>query len=288
MQRIEAGSPFDVVIVCNGGDLNPLVLPPGFESLNIQVFNRENTHYNQGAWDHGWRAVAGYEFFLMVQDECTIVSPGWVEQFEFRITSDLQIGLLGEQINWTQMSWAYVREATDRDLGNSVWPANEPLHPIDSYQQMMMRRGIDKGQEATYLNSIILFTSRKVLEEVGGFPFMGLGYREAVGCEIAFSRVIASRGYKVTRIRGTDFAFLSHRQWAPSSLRWVARRNKLRQVLHRLGLRAKPQYHQVDRPQPLAALSEAAAWIGSGIDRNVSAQVSYPIQIGREGMREVG
>ena len=133
------------------------------------------------------------------------------------MTRDLKVGLLGEQLIWSCMSWSYVREATDRDLGNSVWPVDESLHPIDFYQDMMEKKGIPKGEEATYINSIVMFTSRKILEEVGGFPLMGLSYREAVASEIATSRVIASRGYKVTRIKGDDLAVISHRQWVPSS-----------------------------------------------------------------------
>jgi hypothetical protein len=104
----------------------------------------------------------------------------------------------------------------------------------------MEQRGIPKGDEATFLSSIVLFTSRKILEEVGGFPLMGLSYREAVGCEIAMSRLIMSRGYRISRIKTDDLAVIGHRQWTQASLRGVAIRNKLRIVLQRLGLKRRP------------------------------------------------
>jgi hypothetical protein len=241
MQTIDAGSPFDVVIVANGGDLKPLVLPPRFDSLKARVFNRENTYYNLGAWDYGWQKVEGYEFFLFIQDECYLKRPGWVEQYEFRMTRDLNIGLLGEQINWSRMSWSFIRESTDRDLGNIVWPVDEPYHPIDTYQMLMEQKGIPKGDEATYLNSIVFFTSRKILEEIGGFPLMGLSYREAIACEVATSRVIASRGYKVTRVTRDDLSVISHRQWTATATLWRQSRDKLREVLYWLGLKRKPR-----------------------------------------------
>ena len=48
MQKIDAGSPFDLVIVANGGEIVLLVLPPRFDSLRARVLNRENTYYNLG------------------------------------------------------------------------------------------------------------------------------------------------------------------------------------------------------------------------------------------------
>ena len=241
MQNVDAGCPFDVAVVSNGGDLTPLEIPSRFDSLKIRaVFNRENTYYNLGAWEHGWRSVQGYKFFLFIQDECALVSRNWVAEYEYRMDRDLRIGLLGEDINWNRMSWSYIREATDRDLGNSIWPPDEPVHPIDKYQQLMEEKGIDKGDEATYLNSIILFTSREILEKIGGFPLMGLSYREAIGCEVAISRAIAALGLKVTRVKEEDFCLVSHRQWLPQTIRWRKRRDRLRGILQRLGLKRKP------------------------------------------------
>lgn len=239
MQTLDAGCPFDVVVVSNGGNAAPLVIPARFDGLKVRVFNRENTHYNIGAWEHGWRNVEGYEFFLFLQDECFLKRARWLEPYEFRMSRDPGIGLLGEMIRWDQMSWPFIRASTDRDLGPGAWPAGEAMHPIDAYQHQMERRGISKGDEATFLSSIILFTSRKILEEVGGYPLFGLSYRDAVATEVAFSRAIAAKGYRLSRIKEDDLYYISHFQWKSSSLRWAARRDKLRGILRRVGLKRR-------------------------------------------------
>ena len=78
MPTLIAGCPFDIV-VSNVGDVTPPVILARFDSPKVRVFNRENTHYNIGAWEHGWRNVEGYEFFLFLQDECFLKHPRWLE-----------------------------------------------------------------------------------------------------------------------------------------------------------------------------------------------------------------
>ena len=105
----------------------------------------------------------------------------------------------------------------------------------------MKLRSSPKGDEATFLNSIILFTSRKILEEVGGYPLFGLSYRDAAATEVAFSRAIAAKGYRLSRIKEDDLYYISHYQWKSSSLWWAARRDKLRGILQRVGLKRRPR-----------------------------------------------
>jgi hypothetical protein len=98
MRKFDAGCPFDLVISCNGGDVKPLTLPSKFRSLRPRIFNRENTGWNLGAWDHAWRMTSGYDFFLFLQDDCFLKSQNWVYDFQFRAENDDGIGLLGETI----------------------------------------------------------------------------------------------------------------------------------------------------------------------------------------------
>jgi hypothetical protein len=236
MQKIDAGAPFDLLVVCNGGLETPLTLPVRFDSLRPRIINRENTGYNLGAWDCGWREAGGYEYYLFLQDDCFLKRTNWVGDFEFRMSRDEGIGLLGETIMWEHQSWRYLREATDRDLGRSAWREDESVHPIDAYLALLEQRGIPRGDCGTHLQSLILFTSRRILEEIGGFPIMGSDYQAAVACEIALSRLVASRGYRLSRIGSSSFSYIGHRQWKEGnqmnvSLRWrvsVLRKRLLR------------------------------------------------------------
>ena len=224
MQRVGAGSPFDLVIVCNGGLERPLALPAHFDSLRPRIINRENVGYNLGAWDCGWREAGEYEFYLFLQDDCFLKEKNWVGDFEFRMSRDQGVGLLGETMMWEGRSWRFIREATDRDLGPLAWPEGEPLHPIDAYLAFLQERGIPPGECGTHLQSLILFTSRRILEEIGGFPISISNYRTAVACEVALSRLVESRGYRLSRVGSRSFSYIGHRQWNDGrmnvSLRW--------------------------------------------------------------------
>jgi hypothetical protein len=236
MQKVDAGSPFDTVIVANGGDLAPVVLPSRFDDLRATVINRENHGYNIEAWDVGWRDKA-YEFYLFLQSECFLKTRNWVADFEFRMARDRGIGLLGERYLWEQMTWSFIREATDRDLGDSVWPKGEPLHPIDNIRDHLERHGYPLTDLGSHLVSIIQFTSRAVLEEVNGYPRLGSTYRAACAGEIGFSRVIASKGYRISKIRDRDFSVIGHRQYTLSYDLHFNARNKLRSALKKVGLK---------------------------------------------------
>ena len=237
MTRVEAGSPFDLIIVCNGGDENPYTLPPAFDRLCARVLNRENTGLNIGAWEHGWRAAGGYEAYLFLQDECFLKKPGWVSEFEFRMGSDPGIGLLGESIMWDRMSWSYIRTATDRDLG-SGWFEGESVHPLDAYQAFLLRRGIDPGPVGTHLQSLIWFTREEILREIGGLP-TGVSYREAVACEIALSRLIESRGYRISKVKDRPFELIGHRQWTATDRFKRDTRRRVAFFLKGLGFRRR-------------------------------------------------
>ena len=120
MLRIDPGAPFDTLIVVNGGDVKPLILPARYYSLRAKVINRVNHGYNIEAWDIGWRMNTTYEYYLFLQSECFLKRAGWISDFEFRMSRDAGIGLLGEVFFWEQKTWPFIREATDRDLGRSA------------------------------------------------------------------------------------------------------------------------------------------------------------------------
>jgi len=239
MMKLDAGSPFDVVVVTNGGDIRPLTLPPRFAPLRPRLIDRENVGYNLGAWEQGWRESEGYEYYLFLQDECFLKRPGWVGDFEFRMDRDPGVGLLGERFMWERMSWGYIREATDRDLGDSVLSPDEPGHPVQVVQDLLNRHGLPVTETGEHLLALVHFTSRKILEEIGGYPIVGRSYREAVACEVGISRLIQSRGYRISLIKDTRFTLIGHRQWTARhdfQQRW---RGRARGLLNRLGIRRR-------------------------------------------------
>lgn len=234
MQKVPAGAPFDVLIVCNGGDEKPLVPRPGFESLNVRIINRENAGWNLGAWEAGWRASPGYDYFLFLQAECFIRNPDWIARFVHRIERDSGIGMLGERLMWQQMTWDYVRAATELDLGARGPVPEGVLESIARYQRLLVERGIDPGSLGTHLVSIILFLQRSVLEEIGGFPLIGESYLEAVGCEIGLSKLVEARGYRISQVADDAFSRIGHTQWSGRESGFRSLLSRMRSAVRRL------------------------------------------------------
>ena len=215
MLKIDAGTAYDLAIVCNGGDESPLVLPRKFDALRAKIFNRENVGYNIMAWDFGWRSVGNYEYYLFLQDECFLKKTGWISEFEYRMEIDEGIGILGEYIMWDNMSWPYIRQATDRDLGTS-WYSGESMHPIEFYQNFLTKHNIPLTQLGSHVMCIILFTKLTTLQEINGFTNC-ISYREAVSSEIGLSRLVASKGYRISYVKDERFVMIGHYQWIKHS-----------------------------------------------------------------------
>ena len=234
MQRHSAGAPYDVLIVCNGGDREPLRVPPAFRWPNLRVLDRENTGWNLGAWEAGWRASPGNEFFLFLQAECFIRRADWLRRFEHRLEQDGGVGMIGERLMWQQMSWNYVREATALDLAvNGAVPPGV-LESVARYQELLRARGIEPGVLGTHLVSIILFLRRALLERIGGFPLIGEDYLQAVACEIGLSKLVEAQGLRITQLSDAPFSFVGHSQWTASAVRLQRLRDTLLRYRRRL------------------------------------------------------
>lgn len=236
MRKVDSGSPFDTVVVCNGGDEEPLRLPSKFADLRPQILDRENQGFNIGAWDHGWRNAGDYEYYLFIQDDCFLKGRSWVSGFESRFDQDAGIGLLGEHVVYDRMTWDHVRRWTFSDYWGepSGWP--EPVHPIDRFRSLFEARGIPWSDFGQHLPTIILFSSRRVLEEIGGFPYFGPSYQEAIASELAISRLVESKGYRIAKVTDQSFQMIGHPQWSP---RGRPREPGLRGTLHEAWWKAK-------------------------------------------------
>ncbi|PPD54307.1 MAG: hypothetical protein CTY10_07735 [Methylotenera sp.] len=242
MMKVKAGCEFGLIVVCNGGNEQPLYLPARFQKLNAIVLNRENSGYNIGAWNFGWQsAKSSYSYFMFLQDDCFLKEKNWLYQYQYRLSTDDKLGLLGEVIMWDRMTWHYIRQATDRDLGGDWYDKNQP-HPIDFYQNYLASNNIPKGELGSHLQSIILFTSSKILSEIGGFP-VGKTYQDAIACEIGISRMIESKGYRISKVDDYPFKLIGHRQWTGKRKLINQIRNKVKGYMRPL-LRVIPKSKQ--------------------------------------------
>ncbi|APW62157.1 glycosyltransferase family 2 protein [Paludisphaera borealis] len=213
MRKVESGCPFDLLIVCNGGDQRPLTLPRRFDALKPRILNRENTNYNLGAWDHGWRNAPGYDYYLFIQDDCLIKEPDWVYGFERRMDLDPGLGLLGEIERSSGMTWDYVGRMTTKPCAH----VGDEWLDINQYILAKFRsHGIPRGELANHIPSIILFTSRNVLEEVGGFRYFGPSKEDAIAAEVAFSREIEALGHRISKVSDIPFHLIGHAEWRPN------------------------------------------------------------------------
>lgn len=69
---------------------------------------------------------------------------------------------------------------------------------------------------------MVQFTSRRILEEIGGYN-IGRDKLEATAAEIAFSRKIAAKGYRLVQIGRRRHSRIAHPQWpsdAPAARIW--------------------------------------------------------------------
>jgi hypothetical protein len=218
MRRLPAGRPFDLVIVCNGGGLTANDLPPPPEGVALRIVNRENQGYNIGAWDAGWRAAPGHDYYLFVQDECRLRRPGWLAAFEERHRSLGAPALLGETVMWPDMTWEDVLASERRDFIPSYADPKAET-PVEMYRRLLAEMDIPEGPVATHLQSLVLFADGDLLSRMDGFPNR-TPYREAVACEIGISRKAAALGAQLARVDPeASFSVIAHPEWVGRGLR---------------------------------------------------------------------
>ncbi|WP_349294673.1 hypothetical protein ABEB22_21145 (plasmid) [Thioclava sp. 'Guangxiensis'] len=228
---------YDLLVVSNGGNLQPadLECPAGARSLHL--LNRENAGYNIGAWDAGLRAAPGYHAYLLVQDECFIRRAGWLEAFRFRLEEDPGMGLVGESMNWDGLGWDYLKPATARDFGNHAVGADRPASPIDAYIARLAEWGVARAPTASHLQSLVLYVSGALVERLGRLQ-TGNSYSEAVTGEIAISQRAMMYGYRIGLVRpGQPFHAIGHPQWVglgPWKVRMNRRLRRIKAPLKRL------------------------------------------------------
>ncbi len=216
MDAIPSGHPFRRRVVVNQAIPKPLQLPDRF--ADVEVLYRENLGYNIGAWEEGWRCPSEADEFLFLQEECQILSLGWLSAFHKQLNR-AKVGLVGESLIWRGFRWS---EVDGHDLSAygisvdrifpSLFEEGRMLTLPQGVLEVMNRRGIPAGASGEHLQSLILGSRREVLEAAGGF-IVGRSKAEANAAEVAISRAVAAKGYQVRQVAVRPFSYISHPQW---------------------------------------------------------------------------
>lgn len=198
MDAHSAGRPFDLVLSANGLDFSlPEPLAARFETVLV----RENKGYNLGAWEHAWRHLPDHRWFLFMQDECTVLRDRWLSDFFRTFEETPGCGLVGEHLN----------RAWDRPWSELCgdWPDAARAR---FYRETMEGWGIDPGEGGRHVTTVVQFTSREILEAVGGYPQVDT-YQEAIAAEIGFSRRIEAAGRTLAQVGRRRHSRIAHPQW---------------------------------------------------------------------------
>lgn len=207
-----AGLDYALILSVNGLDYTP---PAELLPLFNEIFIRENTGFNLGAWDHAWRRLPAYDRFLFLQDDCLVRRRGWLEKFVERFETTPRCGLVGEtlQVGWDK-PWAVLSspqriDRKDRDpIRRGAW--------TNFVRQTLKGWSIPEGPTGRHITTVVQFTSREILEEVGGYN-IGRTKEEAIAAEIGFSRKIEAKGYSLVQVQRSRHSVIGHRQWPPNN-----------------------------------------------------------------------
>lgn len=97
--------------------------------------------------------------------------------------SNPNLGLLGESLNW-QTSWDELAKSNYNNHHRGHTLSGQKMRRIDLYRAYLARNLIPEGVNAEHLQSLILFTSKQILEPVQGFS-IGESYGEAIASRIS-------------------------------------------------------------------------------------------------------
>ena len=206
LDRKPPGAAFDLFLSANGLDYR---VPEALAGRFSQVLVRENAGYNLGAWDHAWRRLPGYERYLFLQDDCTVLRSNGLRDFARRFDEIPRCGLVGEHFRWDE-PWdnLVAEQAPEPGL---LWEG-APVSRARFYKAMLRRWGIPEGATARHLTAVVHFASRQALEAVDGYR-LGSSYHEAIAAEIGFSRAIEAAGFRLAQVGRRRHSRIGHREW---------------------------------------------------------------------------
>ncbi len=216
MQSVPAGYPFSVRVVVNQAEDKRLELPE--RHADVAVYHRENTGYNIGAWEYGWRREPRADYYLFLQEESILVKPNWLRAF-IRKVDRPKVGVVGEIIGFYNTTWD--------DINESAAKYGTDPNTI-GFREHMTRQGIRYGELADHLQSLVLCLKRATLEAIGGFR-IGISKYEAIAYEIGISKSVQAVGLTIRQVSLRPFTYIQHPQWEEDRLyahkpSWMIRR----------------------------------------------------------------
>lgn len=210
LDRHDAGVAYERVICVNETGSQPL--PVEVTSRVDGVLARVNLGMNIGAWDAAWRQWPHHPAYLFLQDECYAVRDGWLAG-ALAAVADPSVGLAGESMN---TAWDKCWDDLRAGPGQSALPEHfidgEAANRVDVYLHHIRRYGIDPGAGGRHLRSLAWVARNDVLEQIGGFP-VGANYGECIAAEIATSRAVEAKGFKLGQIGPAPFHTFRHIEW---------------------------------------------------------------------------
>ncbi|MFN9331106.1 MAG: hypothetical protein ACK6D1_00745 [Planctomycetota bacterium] len=210
LAEVDAGAPFDTLVVVNQSSAAPTAVDAPLRGL--RVLHRPNAGYNIGAWDHGWRAAPGYAHYVFVQHECRVRRPGWLAAYLRRLQSP-DVGLVGERAN---PAWASPWAELERRFAGHTLPDHGPggavAERLPTYRACWRRWGIAPGERGDHLQTLVLAARGDTLARIDGFP-VGANYGEAIAAEIGVSKRVQMLGLTTEEMGPRPFAWITHPQW---------------------------------------------------------------------------
>ncbi len=207
-RSIDAALPFHTRVVVNQALDKPLNLPARFQ--DVECLYRENSGYNIGAWDSGWRTPPRFDHYLFLQEECQILKPGWLKAF-VALTEQPNVGLVGESLVW-ERPWPELEATLQRPVSDDFQIDGRPVDHFECYYENLSRLGIERGADGSHLQSLVYAARREVLERIGPFP-LGQDYGAAVTTEICLSKKVLALGLEIRQVRFLPFSYVLHPQW---------------------------------------------------------------------------
>ena len=195
LQLARTGAQFETRVVVNSDRKVRPQLPADLSGIGMDV--RENTGVNIGAWDHGWRQNAGFDFYIFLQDECEIMRADWLERYK-ALLSDPKTGLVSESLLFWK-NWRRFKEE---------WPEAH-----DQCVALGVHRGIALGKSPTHAQTLALGVSAACLVATDGFC-VAEGKIPAVAGEVMFSRHCIDQRYAIMQSAWRPFEYFRHHQWA--------------------------------------------------------------------------
>jgi len=99
-----------------------------------------------------------------------------------------------------------------------------PFNLVDFLRDFLVGIGVPPGDTAHHLQSLVLFSSRRVLETIDELPARDT-YAKALETAIAISKKVMAARWRIALVGDQPFSVMAHPQWADG---WTKRRTKWR------------------------------------------------------------